>query len=173
MHLIELFGPRQETEILEKVAAAMSNKGLALCSMNLPEEENAAYDSLIELFGQRTELPIVKINTIAKLLRAKDLLKLDRKEDVLADVLMLIDHQPCFDDSIELVIDLFIDIAAYGYTEKALEILINSTKQGYLEPLVAGLQLSCGHEVRIAKEILEVAKDVAKRIEARKQELDG
>ena len=170
--LIELFGQRTEVKILENVAAAMSNKGVTLGSMNRYEAAIAAYDSLIELFGQRTEHPIVKINTIAKLLRAKELLKLDRKEDVLADVLMLIDHQPCFDDSIELVIDLFIDIAAYGYTEKALEILLNSTKQEYLEPLVAGLQLSCGHEVRIAKEILEVAEDVVKRIEARKRELD-
>jgi hypothetical protein len=114
------------------------------------------------------------MNMVAKILRAKVLLKLDRHKEVLADVMEFIDHQTYIDDSILLlVINLFVELAACGYAERALEILLNSTKQGYLEPLVAGLQLSCGHEVRIAKEILEVAKDVAKRIEARKQELDG
>lgn len=138
------------------------------------EATTETLEHLIKQFGQRQEGPVVKMNMVAKILRAKVLLKLDRHKEVLADVMEFIDHQTYIDDSILLlVINLFVELAACGYAERALEILLNSTKQGYLEPLVAGLQLSCGHEVRIAKEILEVAKDVAKRIEARKQELDG
>ena len=171
--LIEQFGQRQETEILGKVAATMSNKGIALSSMNRPEEAIAAYDALIEQFGQRQEAPVVKMNMVAKILRAKTLLKLDRHEEVLADVMAFIDHQTYIDDSIlKLIVNLFVELAAYGYAEKALEILVSSETQRHVEPLVAGLRLYCGQVVRTSTEILEVAEDVVKRIEARKQELD-
>ncbi|ACD89793.1 pentatricopeptide repeat containing protein [Chlorobium limicola DSM 245] len=171
--LIEQFGQRKETEILGKVAAAMSNKGIALSSMNRPEEAIAAYDALIEQFGQRQEAPVVKMNMVAKILRAKTLLKLDRHEEVLADVMAFIDHQTYIDDSIlKLIVNLFVELAAYGYAEKALEILVSSETQRHVEPLVAGLRLYCGQVVRTSTEILEVAEDVVKRIEARKQELD-
>ena len=39
-----------------------------------------------------------------------------------------------------------------------------------LEPLVVGLQIFLGEEPVIAQEILEVGRDVAKRIEMRKQQ---
>ena len=128
---------------------------------------------LIEQFGQRQEAPVVKMNMVAKILRAKALLKLDRHEKVLADVMALVDHQTYIDDSILiLIVYLFVELAAYGYAEKALEILVSSETQRHVEPLVAGLRLYCGQVVRTSTEILEVAEDVVKRIEARKQELD-
>jgi len=128
---------------------------------------------LIEQFGQRQEAPVVKMNMVAKILRAKALLKLDRHEEVLADVMAFIDHQTYIDYSILiLIVNLFVELAAYGYAEKALEILVSSETQRHIEPLVAGLRLYCGQVVRTSTEILEVAEDVVKRIEARKQELD-
>lgn len=77
-----------------------------------------------------------------------------------------------YDDTLNSGIDFFIELAAHGQTEDALRILIGSQVEKQLEPLIAGLRLYSGQEVRTATEIIEVAKDVVKRIEARKQELD-
>jgi tetratricopeptide (TPR) repeat protein len=172
--LIKKFSHRQETEILQKVVSAMFNKGNTLIKMNRHEEAVATYNALIEQFSQQQDTPIVMMNMVAKIFRVKALLKLDRKEEVFSSVIMFIAGQTYIDDSIlQLVISLFVELAAYGYAEKALEILVSSETQRHFEPLVAGLHLYCGQEVRTASKILEVAKDVVKRIEARKQELDG
>jgi len=171
--LIKKYSHRQETEILQKVVSALFNKGNTLSKMNRHEEAVAAYDSLIEQYGHQQDTPIVMINMVAKIFRAKTLLKLDRKKEAFASVVMFIDHQTYIDDSIlKLIVNLFVELAAYGYAEKALEILVNSETQRHVEPLVAGLRLYCGQVVRTSTEILEVAEDVVKRIEARKQELD-
>ena len=42
----------------------------------------------------------------------------------------------------------------------------------YLEPLIVGLQLYLGDDVKSAVEIVEVGKDVVKRIEKKKKELE-
>jgi len=69
--------------------------------------------------------------------------------------------------SIEDAITLFVELAASGHTKEALAILANSPVEKHLEPLVVGLKLFIGEEVKTAVEILEVAKDVVKRIEDR------
>ena len=67
--------------------------------------------------------------------------------------------------------DFFIDAAASGYAEEVLTSLQKNPGASVLEPLVAGLQIFMGEEPVIAQEILEVGRDVAKRIEMRKQEI--
>jgi hypothetical protein len=62
---------------------------------------------------------------------------------------------------------LMANLAARGYAEKALELLIQSPSAELLEPLIAGIRIYLGEEVRIATEILEVGKDVAERIRER------
>jgi hypothetical protein len=49
--------------------------------------------------------------------------------------------------------------------------LKKSSSSSLREPLVAGLQIFLGEEPAIAKEILEVGRDVAKRIEARREQM--
>jgi ABC-type iron transport system FetAB ATPase subunit len=70
-------------------------------------------------------------------------------------------------------IDMFVFLAALGQADKAMEMLMGSPAAQQLEPLIAGMQLYCGQEIRTAAEILEVARDVVKRIEARKREIDS
>jgi hypothetical protein len=74
---------------------------------------------------------------------------------------------------VEPITELFIQIAAVGYADNILEILTDSPAAQQLEPLIAGLRLYCGQEVRTAPEILEVAKDVVARIEERKREIEA
>ncbi|MGA7641212.1 MAG: tetratricopeptide repeat protein [Syntrophobacteraceae bacterium] len=66
--------------------------------------------------------------------------------------------------------DFFIGAAASGYAKDILTLLENDPSPSILEPLVAGLQIFLGEEPVIAQEILEVGRDVAKRIEVRKQQ---
>ncbi len=69
------------------------------------------------------------------------------------------------------VTDFFIDAAASSYSEEALEALQKTTEASILEPLVIGLQIALGGDPAVAQEILEVGRDVAKRIETRKQQI--
>ena len=93
-----------------------------------------------------------------------------RKDEAIADAILLVDRQTFPEDSIGQAIEIFVELAAYGYAEEALQILDGSPAAIHLEPLVAGLRLYCYQEVNTAVEILEVAKDVVKRIEARKMQ---
>jgi tetratricopeptide (TPR) repeat protein len=63
--------------------------------------------------------------------------------------------------------DLMVNLAARGFAEKALEMIIESPSAEILEPLIVGIRLYLGEDVRVATEILEVGKDVAERIRER------
>ena len=71
------------------------------------------------------------------------------------------------ESSIEDAIELFVELAASGHAKKALDLLVNSPVRNHLEPLVVGLKLYMGEDVKTATEIKEVASDVVKRIEKR------
>ena len=71
------------------------------------------------------------------------------------------------ESAIEDAIELFVELAASEHTKEALGILVNSPVQKHLEPLVVGLKLHMGEDVKTVTEILEIAKDVVKRIEER------
>jgi len=64
-------------------------------------------------------------------------------------------------------IELFVELAAAGYAGEAVGLLANAAAARHLEPLVVGLRLFAGEDVKTAVEIREVAADVVKRIEAR------
>jgi len=61
-------------------------------------------------------------------------------------------------------INLFVNIAAAGCPREALNLLQGSPNADLMEPLIAGLRLFLDEEVRVPVEVLEVAKDVKKRI---------
>ena len=69
------------------------------------------------------------------------------------------------DDAIELAVAL----AAAGVTQEALDLLRRSPSVPLLEPLVVGLCLALGEDVKAAAEIVEVGKDVAQRIHERSE----
>ncbi len=77
------------------------------------------------------------------------------------------------DDAIGDITDFFIFAAASGYPKEAFDVLRKSSSAHLMEPLVAGLQIFMGEEPAIAREILEVGRDVAKRIEARQEQRKG
>jgi len=77
------------------------------------------------------------------------------------------------EETVEDTIDLFVGLAATGHGSEGLRILQDAPSADLLEPLVVGLRLYLGEDVKAAAEITEVAKDVVQRIDERRVELDG
>lgn len=69
--------------------------------------------------------------------------------------------------------ELFVHVAAAGYGREALKILVESPSAEILEPLVVGLRMYVGEDVKVAAEIMEVGKDVVKRIEERRKKIQA
>jgi len=74
---------------------------------------------------------------------------------------------------IELVTRLSVALCATGRAREAHKVLSESPNMESFEPLVIGLRLYLGEDVKAATEIMEVAKDVVKRIEKRHEKLDS
>jgi len=92
---------------------------------------------------------------------------LGKGDEALTSAAKYIQDTACVEKTIEDAIELFVSLAASGQAQKALDLLLNSEAQKHLEPLVVGLKLYVGEEVKTAIEIREVAIDVVKRIEER------
>jgi tetratricopeptide (TPR) repeat protein/ABC-type iron transport system FetAB ATPase subunit len=70
-------------------------------------------------------------------------------------------------------IALFIDLTARGQAPRALQVLQDSPARQELEPLIIGIRIFLGEEVKVAAEILEIGRDVAQRIEQRRVQLQA
>ncbi|MCP4213025.1 MAG: hypothetical protein GY765_00125 [bacterium] len=62
-------------------------------------------------------------------------------------------------------INFFSVAAAAGYAEKCLDILGNSPCAMSVEPLIVALQMKAGQDYNAPQEVVEVAKDVLKKID--------
>ena len=69
---------------------------------------------------------------------------------------------------IEDAIELGVQLGLAGFAREAVAMIEESASAKCLEPLIVGLRLYLGEDVRAAAEITEVGKDVAKRIMERK-----
>ena len=72
------------------------------------------------------------------------------------------------------VIDFFVYAASSGKAEEALQAIKGTKAETAMEPLVVALKIAAGKPFRAPQEVVEVAKDVLKRIEeqARMSESD-
>jgi len=95
--------------------------------------------------------------------------KMGRSEEALGLLREYVEKAEMVKGAIDNTIDLFVDLAAGGYGGEALEILRDSASAEILEPLVVGLRMFVGEGVKAAAEIMEVGKDVVKRIEKRRE----
>jgi len=75
------------------------------------------------------------------------------------------------EQSVDITTESVVELAASGYGREVLDIVWESPSSKILEPLVVGLQLFVGEDVKAAAEIMEVAKDVVKRIEERRDKM--
>jgi tetratricopeptide (TPR) repeat protein len=73
--------------------------------------------------------------------------------------------------AIQILTNFSITAASVGYAKEVLQKINNSNASHYLEPLVVGLRIFLGDQTLVAKEILEVAQDVAQCIREKQQAL--
>ncbi len=97
----------------------------------------------------------------------------DKGDQALKPAKKYIQDADVVEKTIEDAIELFVELAAAGCTQDALDLLVNSPAEKHLEPLIIGLRLYLGEDLKVAVEILEVAKDVVKRIEHRRLQRQG
>jgi len=87
--------------------------------------------------------------------------------DALAHAIVYIRDTLFVERTIEDAIELFVELSASGQPKEALKLLLDSEASKHLEPIVVGIKIYIGEDVKTAPEIKEVAKDVVKRINAR------
>lgn len=73
---------------------------------------------------------------------------------------------------IDDTIELFAGLTAADCGKQALDMLVKSPMAKNVEPLIAGIKLYLGEGVPLATEILEVAKDVSKRIQTTREKIE-
>jgi len=191
--LIALYKDRSEPQLAEQVARAMFNKGVCLGALKRYEEAVQIAEEAVERFPERPSLlnalawafyeyGDVSILDTAELLVRKAatlspeslsiqhtlsciLIALGKKNEALESAKKYIGDAAFVQQTMEDAIQLFVEFAAAGYAEQALDILTNSPSVKHVEPLVVGLKLYLGEKIKVAVEIREVANDVVKRIE--------
>ena len=155
--LIATYKERPEEQIVVKVSNAMLNKGVVYGKLDRYQEAETAFMKAMELSAQGLRAQLVLLKLLMKMQeRQNEALELAGEYVADADLV---------ESTIEGAIEQFVKLAALGYAPEALCILVDSPAERHLEPLVAALRLYTGAEVRSAVEILEVAKDVVKKIE--------
>lgn len=92
---------------------------------------------------------------------------LGRGNEALAHANAYIQDTSFVERTIEDAIELFVELAASGQPKEALKLLLDSEASKHLEPIVVGIKMYIGEDVKTAPEIKEVAKDIVKRIKTR------
>lgn len=73
----------------------------------------------------------------------------------------------------KILMPVLMAISVNGHEREIVEIIKESTWAEALEPLVVALRMMQGEEVKAAAEIMEVAKDVVKRIEDNRRQIES
>lgn len=68
------------------------------------------------------------------------------------------------------ITSFIIDSAVEGYAQESLKIIEQSNVRKIMEPLITGLKLFLGEKVRAPQEVMEIGKDVVKRIKEKMEE---
>ncbi|MCX5770485.1 MAG: hypothetical protein NTZ09_09475, partial [Candidatus Hydrogenedentes bacterium] len=97
------------------------------------------------------------------------LCSMNKGEEALAPAEKYFGDAALVSKNIDEAIELGVQLAVAGVAWEAVKMIEESPSAEYLEPLIVGLRVYLGEEVKAAAEILEVGKDVAKRISERKK----
>ena len=97
--------------------------------------------------------------TLASILAA-----MKRWEEALENSPLFLKTNEFISENINAVTSFFINAAVAGYADKSLKILEQSDIKKVMEPLITGLKIFLGEKVRAPQEVMEIGKDVAKRI---------
>jgi len=150
---------RKSVEVNPKHDWGWYNLGNLLQMLKRYDEAEQAYQQAISIEPNNISFQYA----IANILCAQG-----KSTEALKYVQQFLKNTTFTEHSVSNAIELFVELAVAGHAKEALNMLVNSPTEKHLEPLVAGLKLFIGEDVKTAVEILEVAKDIVKRIEERR-----
>jgi tetratricopeptide (TPR) repeat protein len=96
-----------------------------------------------------------------------------RWDDAFAEARLFADDDSVLSQSPDDVIDFFVYSASQGKAEEALRAIKGTKAESAMEPLVIALKMATGQPFRAPQEVVEVAKDVLKRIEERQPTIES
>ena len=170
---LDCFAAVQTSELDQLVADTMLRKGSALVQIQKPSEAVAAFDEVIARFATADATSLVAKVTSALLSKAATLL-LQGKTLADSDFSLLLD---CLSREGELrpgLIQGLTTLAVISGQARTIRLIQASPAADLLLPLVTALQQELGQEIRVAKEVDEVAADIRRQYdEAQRQHWVG
>ena len=168
--VIARFGDSDEPDLQFLIACALSQKGIGQINMDHVEEALHTCEEIEKRLGALTGNEKIEFSWRVRYMRAFALL-VQKKYRVAMEVFRSayaafpLNNEVTMDEMQKIVPDFIVN----GASERDLiEILASDEeKSGALVPLIVALRLRTGEEVRAPVEVLEVAKDINKDIEAR------
>ncbi len=138
-----------------KDARVFLARGLVRRAQGLVDECIADLEQSIEILPRFVEAKLLLVKVTAEHRDPPTALKL------LAEVLAVLDRRR---ELLSGVVDATVALARRGLTKEIQRVFEDANVQEILEPLVVALELSQGNTPVKAKEVLEVARDIADRI---------
>ena len=169
--VIERFGSSDAPGLQKRVAKALVLKGERQIEIGRMEEALYTCDELERRFGTLADEADITFDWRARLMRTKALLaqeKFPAAVDAFSLVYatLILGNETMMREILALVIDL---IAAEASAHHLVQVLSSDRRKAEtLEPLVVALRELAGESVRAPSEILDVAADIHKKIEARR-----
>jgi len=155
---------RKITEIEPSVSFGWELLGQLLHEhLNRYDEAEEAYRKAMDI-DPDSSWAAVKLSTL--ILRSPE-----RSKEALEYLRIYLKDKTVVEQSMKDAIKLIMELAARGHGHDVLETLQASPSSELMEPILVGLRLDLGEEPLVAKEIMEVGKDVRKRIEKQRREL--
>ena len=194
-----VYALQKAVEIAPKDAGLWNNLGLALEGSGKFEEAEKAFREAIRLEKKEPARILVNLGTLlicqSKNEEGEKYFREALKQDpsyyraAVGLIVLLVNDDSRRDEGWEILkglvknpeiprkdinfsTELFVGIAVMGYEREALDILRESVWAEALEPVVVALRLMAGEDVKAAAEIMEVGKDVVKRIEEQREQIE-
>lgn len=162
-----LIAARESAEQASNSAGLLNSLALAFFKNGQKEYFNEAEAWARRAVEQAPEDGLLR-HTLACLLGAQG-----KWADALGQASIFLADQDMLTGALAKVIDFFIDAVAAGHEDEVLRIVQISGRAETFEPLIVAIQQRAGAQIDVAREILEVAKDVSSRIDARRTELQA
>ncbi len=162
--MIVSFSDLENSAAHRLLAMAHSLKSLLYVQQGLGDFDGAVEsgERAIELMPDETAFRLRLGNVFACL---------DRWEDAFAQARFFNDDEAFVEKHVDDLLVLYVDAAADGQAEQALEVLTGTAAERAMEPLVVALKELAGQTYRAPQEVGEVKDDLLARIETRRLEL--
>lgn len=175
--LVRSYEERQEPGIAVHVAITRQYIGRVLEQQKNQKKAVAVYRKILDDYAKYAEvnggndLSVQEVSVLLMETRAlliKILLKMGSKSDALEVLTTLVGFSEQVKNAVQPVMESFIEVAAYGYHQKALTVLLETPAAEFLEPLVEALRKLSGEHFACSSDIRSLAEEVLKKIESRK-----